>query len=124
MRLVRSIIPFWSIDDNLDRRAVVAGVGAVAHESIGVEARHVKDLDLVGASDPGIFDAAKLADAVVLTKDRDFVDLVKRLGAPPKVIWVTCGNTSTREMIKLLESTFEKACNFLSSDEPVVEIKG
>jgi predicted nuclease of predicted toxin-antitoxin system len=59
-----------------------------------VEAVHLKDLQ---ATDPTIFDAARIADAVVLTKDRDFVDPVRRRGIPPRVIWITCGNTSTHE---------------------------
>jgi hypothetical protein len=29
-----------------------------------------------------------------MTKDRDFVEMLQRLGPPPKVAWVTCGNTS------------------------------
>ena len=65
-----------------------------------------------------------LAGAVVLTKDRDFVDLVHRQGAPPQIIWVTCGNTSNREMIRILQATFAEACELLAAGEPVVEIKG
>ena len=30
----------------------------------------------------------------MITKDRDFVELLGRLGPPPKIIWITCGNTS------------------------------
>jgi predicted nuclease of predicted toxin-antitoxin system len=66
-------------------------------DRFAVEAVHVKDLQLLQATDPTIFDAARIADAVVLTKDRDFVDLVRRRGIPPHVIWITCGNTSTHE---------------------------
>jgi predicted nuclease of predicted toxin-antitoxin system len=89
-----------------------------------VEARHVRELHLVGASDPEIFEAARLAEATVLTKDRDFVDLVLRRGCPPHIIWITCGNTSNREMMRLLESTFERACAMLVVGEPIIEIKG
>jgi len=60
----------------------------------------------------------------VLTKDRNFVDLVKRRGAPPYVIWITCGNTSNHEMIRILEVTFERACELVASGEVIVEIKG
>jgi predicted nuclease of predicted toxin-antitoxin system len=89
-----------------------------------VEALHVKDLQMVEATDPTIFDAARIADAVVLTKDRDFVELVRRRGVPPRVIWITCGNTSTRELTLILEATFQKAWALLASGEPVVEIRG
>ncbi len=51
-----------------------------------VEAVHVRDLGLVEATDPAIFHAAGLVAAVVLTKDRDFVDLVKGRGSPPQVV--------------------------------------
>ncbi|MDF5718318.1 MAG: DUF5615 family PIN-like protein [Rhizonema sp. NSF051] len=30
----------------------------------------------------------------MITKDSDFVDLVDRLGTPPQIIWLTCGDTS------------------------------
>jgi predicted nuclease of predicted toxin-antitoxin system len=78
-------------------------------ERFAIESRHVKELDLVEASGPSIFQAAKLADAVVLTKDRDFI---------------TCGNTSNREMVRILGATFEKAYALLVAGEAVVEIKG
>ena len=90
----------------------------------GVEACHVKDLELVESSDSSIFDAARLAGATVLTKDHDFVDLARRRGAPPHVIWVTCGNTSNREMMRILDATFSQACRLLETGEPVVEVKG
>lgn len=89
-----------------------------------VEALHVKDLQMVEATDSTIFDAARTADATVLTKDRDFVDLARRRGIPPRVIWITCGNTSTHELMRILDATFQKAWDLLASGEPVVEIKG
>lgn len=90
----------------------------------GVEAVHVSELNLVNASDPAIFDLARSVDAVILTKDRDFVELVHRRGTPPQVIWITCGNTSNDEMMRGLGATFEKACEILASGEAIVEIKG
>ena len=84
-----------------------------------------KDLGLVETKDhPRIFEAARAANTTVLTKDRDFVDLVKRRGAPPQIIWITCGNTSTPEMKRVLEATFENASALLASEEIVVEVKG
>ena len=57
----------------------------------GLDVLHVRDLGLRDAEDAEIFYKAREAKAVVITKDRDFVDLLGRLGAPPKVIWITCG---------------------------------
>jgi predicted nuclease of predicted toxin-antitoxin system len=89
-----------------------------------VEAVHVSELHLVNASDPTIFGLARSADAMILTKDRDFVELVHRRGTPPQVIWITCGNTSNDEMMRVLDATFERACELLASGEAIVEIKG
>lgn len=54
----------------------------------------IRDLGLRDAQDKEIFEAARQEKAVVMTKDSDFVLLLDRLGPPPQIIWVTCGNTS------------------------------
>jgi predicted nuclease of predicted toxin-antitoxin system len=59
-----------------------------------IEATAVLDLGLREAEDQVIFFSARQADVAVMTKDSDFLELEKRLGAPPKIIWVSCGNTS------------------------------
>jgi len=50
-----------------------------------VEAIALKDLGLRDALDRDIFAAARDAKAVVLTKDRDLVDLVMQHGPPPQI---------------------------------------
>jgi predicted nuclease of predicted toxin-antitoxin system len=39
---------------------------------------------------------------VLVTKDSDFADLAALLGAPPKVIWLRCGNQTAETIEKLL----------------------
>ena len=53
-------------------------------ESFGMQAHAVRDLGLRNAKDPEIFRAAQQEGVVVLSKDSDFVDLVERLGPPPR----------------------------------------
>ena len=89
----------------------------------GVTATPLRDLGLREASDLQVFQAAKQADAVVMTKDVDFIQLLERLGSPPKVIWITCGNTSNARMIELLGRTFAIAVGLLESGESLVEIR-
>jgi len=48
-----------------------------------IEAVALKNIGLRDATDRAIFLAARRAEAVVLTKDRDLVDLVTQLGQPP-----------------------------------------
>ena len=87
-----------------------------------VEVFPVRDLDLREAEDPEIFAKARRAEAVVLTKDEDFVVLVERLGPPPQVIWLTCGNDSNARLKKILMAGLPEAMVMIRRGEPVVEI--
>jgi predicted nuclease of predicted toxin-antitoxin system len=87
-----------------------------------VEVFPVRDLGLREAEDPEIFAKARRAEAVVLTKDEDFVVLVERLGPPPQVIWLTCGNVSNARLKKILMAGLPEAMVMIRRGEPVVEI--
>jgi predicted nuclease of predicted toxin-antitoxin system len=87
-----------------------------------IEAAALRDLGLRDATDQSIFQAARQSDVVVMTKDRDFVDLVGRLGTPPQVIWLTFGNTSNQRLRQILRATLPRALSLLESGEPIVEI--
>jgi predicted nuclease of predicted toxin-antitoxin system len=82
----------------------------------------IRDLGLRDAEDKEIFEAARRENAIVMTKDTDFVLLLDRLGAPPQVIWVTCGNTSNARLKEILIHTLPKALELLKSGEELVEI--
>jgi len=82
----------------------------------------VRDLGLREAKDREIFLSARQAGAVVMTKDRDFVRLVEELGSPPKVIWLTCGNTSNTRLKEILKQTFNKTMELVEAGEQIVEI--
>ena len=87
-----------------------------------VEAVAVRDVQLRNAKDAEIFNAARLSNAVVMTKDSDFLLLLERLGPPPQVIWVTCGNTSNARLKEILTAVFPKAIELLEAGEELVEI--
>ena len=91
-------------------------------ETFGVECFHVRDLGLRDAEDPEIFQKARDAGAVVMTKDEDFIRLVERNGSPPQVIWVTSGNMPNARFKSLLLKTFRDAMSLIASGETVVEI--
>lgn len=91
-------------------------------ETFAVTARAVRELGLRDATDQDIFAAAKHAQAVVLTKDNDFVRLLERFGPPPRVIWLTCGNTGNARLRAILIHALPRALEILRSGEPLVEI--
>lgn len=92
--------------------------------TFGVEAAAVRTIGLREAEDPAIFEAARRAGAVLMTKDADFVELVERLGPPPQIIWLTCGNTSNDALRALLETAWPRIADLLTVGEPLIEISG
>ena len=92
------------------------------HSAAGLESVHVRDLDLLGAEDAEIFEAAGSANVVVMTKDRDFVELLLRRGAPPRVLWVRLGNTPNENLQRVLTATLDTAMDLLARGESLVEI--
>lgn len=65
----------------------------------GFEAAHVYELGLTGTDDLAIWRHACAHDWIVVTKDSDYADLLKR--APPHcpVLWVRLGNLRTRPLV-------------------------
>ena len=88
----------------------------------GIEAIAVRDLRLRDARDRDIFLSAREARAILLTKDRDMVDLVTQLGSPPQILWLTCGNTSNAKLKTILAKAWPVAESLLKAGERIVEI--
>ena len=97
-------------------------IAAWMSSNFSVSAVAIRDLGLRDAKDEEIFQAARRADAIVMTKDSDFVLLLDRLDVPPQVIWMTCGNTSTARLKEILMNTLPKSLELLKSGERLVEI--
>ncbi|MBD1896861.1 DUF5615 family PIN-like protein [Coleofasciculus sp. FACHB-129] len=100
------------------------GIAAWIANTFGVTAVALRDIGLRDAEDFEIFEAAKAQGAIVMTKDRDFVDLVDRYGVPPQIIWLTCGNTSNTRLREILSATLPEALELLRTGEMLVEISG
>jgi predicted nuclease of predicted toxin-antitoxin system len=87
-----------------------------------ITAQAVGELGLRDASDKQIFAAARAAAAIVITKDADFLRLLEQRGSPPKVIWLTCGNTSDAALQAILSRHLASALRLLEGGEDLVEI--
>ena len=87
-----------------------------------VKAVSLKEISLRDAKDIEIFEAARFANAVIITKDSDFIDLVCRLGSPPQILWITCGNVTNRNLRQLLTATLPEALIQIRQGEVIVEI--
>ncbi|MFM7580233.1 MAG: DUF5615 family PIN-like protein, partial [Microcystaceae cyanobacterium] len=62
------------------------GIATWITMTLGITAIPLRDLGLRDAEDTEIFALAKAENVILMTKDSDFVELVNRLGSPPKVI--------------------------------------
>lgn len=91
-------------------------------QTLTIHAIALRDLGLRDATDTAIFDAAKKANAVLISKDSDFVELVMRHGSPPKLIWLTCRNVSNAALQTLFNAKLREAIQLLESGEAIVEL--
>ncbi len=92
-------------------------------ENCGVERLLICDLGLRDAENPEIFQKARDAGTIVLTKDEDFVHLVEQNNPLPQVIWIASGNMPNECFKLLLLKTLHDAISLFESGEAVVEIK-
>lgn len=90
--------------------------------TLGITAFALRDVGLRDAEDLAIYETAKVQGVIVMTKDSDFVNLVDRLGVPPQIIWLTCGNTSNARLREILSATLPEALELLRAGEALVEI--
>jgi len=98
------------------------GLARWLRQEFGVNAQSLKTLGLRDASDEEIFESARRTQAVIISKDSDFVDLISRLGTPPQLLWVVCGKVTNRHLQAVFTATFQDAVRLLQEGEGIVEI--
>ena len=87
-----------------------------------INAKSVRSLGLRDAKDIEIFMLAKDSNVILVSKDADFQQLLQKLGPPPKLIWLTCGNTSNEKLRTILSFSLPQAIELLNKGENLIEI--
>jgi predicted nuclease of predicted toxin-antitoxin system len=77
----------------------------------------VKQLGLDQADDLAIWQRARSEGFTIVTLDADFADIAALRGAPPKVIWLRCGNQPTSVVEQLLRDHTVLIASFIESDD-------
>jgi predicted nuclease of predicted toxin-antitoxin system len=85
-------------------------------------ARAIRDLGLREATDVRIFDAAASAGAVLLTKDRDFAFLRSQRVPAPRIVLLTCGNTSNARLRSILQAVMPRLLARLEQGATYLEV--
>jgi len=81
----------------------------------------VYEHDLIGSSDPYIFEWARRSEfSALVSADRDFVHLAERVGPPAKVIRIERCDFPSRTIELLLRREAVRIYSFLESDRAVL----
>ncbi|SFF61513.1 DUF5615 family PIN-like protein [Thermoflexibacter ruber] len=77
------------------------------------DSTHVKVVNLATADDLEVWLFAKNNAYTITTQDSDFVDIGLLNGYPPKIIWLRCGNKSTKNIEQILRDNHEIIREFI-----------
>lgn len=69
-------------------------------------------LGLEQASDSEIWEFARAGSFAIVTMDSDFADIAALRGAPPKILWLRCGNQTATAIERLLRDYAELIAAF------------
>lgn len=81
------------------------------------ESAQMRELGLENSKDLEIWEYASKNGYTVVTFDSDFYDLSIIKGIPPKIIWLRTGNTTTKNIEKMLLSKSEEIRDFIESKD-------
>ena len=90
-------------------------------EQRGHQAVHVTAIGFASASDQAIADYAAEHQLMVLTKDEDFLYL--RLPNRFALLWLRCGNATTRALTAWLGARWNRVEALLSAGERLIELR-
>jgi predicted nuclease of predicted toxin-antitoxin system len=87
----------------------------------GHEAQAVRELGLRDAEDEEIWTRAIELDAIIVTKDADFV-LIAATVPGTQVLWIRMGNTSNAHLLNRFELHWDGLLDHLASGSRVIEL--
>jgi predicted nuclease of predicted toxin-antitoxin system len=90
--------------------------------SIGHQADHVHEIGLGLATDLEIWAYAGKKQAVLVTKDHDFVDLTLSEPGRVAVVWIRLGNTTNKALWHALEPALPEIVEAITRGETLIEI--
>jgi predicted nuclease of predicted toxin-antitoxin system len=89
----------------------------------GHKAEHVLDVSLGQSKDTPVWRYAQQNGAVIVTKDEDFAEWVRRGRPGPAVVWLRIGNSSKRALLAWLEPLMPAIVRQLEQGDRLVEVR-
>lgn len=98
-------------DQNLSRKLV----GTLEAEY--PDSTHVAVVGLDTADDRAVWQYAAQHELVLVSKDNDFAQLAFLFGAPPKVVWVRVGNSTSATVADVLRDARPTIATFVADPD-------
>lgn len=98
---------------------------ALAHliNSLGYEAVHVEEVNILLSTDQAIWSYAVANAQIIITKDEDFKNLLLLASSQKTpVIWVRIGNCSNAALTRRFQPLFPKILAHLEQGEYLIEL--
>jgi predicted nuclease of predicted toxin-antitoxin system len=89
----------------------------------GHEAQHVLSIGLGQSKDSAVWQHAGACAAVLITKDEDFAEWVRRGRPGPQVVWLRLGNSSKLALLRWLEPLWPRVIRQLDLGERLIEVR-
>ncbi|MQY30323.1 DUF5615 family PIN-like protein [Nocardia aurantia] len=91
----------------------------------GHDAIHVCDIELTSASDHAVWEEATRLEAVIVTKDEDFVTISRSRGgdSTPAVVWLRAGNCSKKALLEGFLPILPTVVHMLAAGERFIEVR-
>lgn len=89
----------------------------------GHQAEHVLDVALAQGKDRQIWDYAGQHKAVIVTKDEDFAEWVRRGRPGPSVVWLRIGNSSKRVLLTWFGPLVPVIVQKLEQGDRLIEVR-
>ena len=89
----------------------------------GHDAEHVLAVGLAQGKDTPLWRYAQGRGAVLITKDEDFAEWVRRGRPGPRVVWLRIGNSTKRELFAWLDPLLPAIVRQLEQGERLVEVR-
>jgi predicted nuclease of predicted toxin-antitoxin system len=89
----------------------------------GHEAEHVEELGLRHAADTAIWNYAILHQAVMITKDEDFVYRFSQAKTAPVIVWLRVKNASRKALLAWFEPLLPQIEAMIRQGERLIEVR-
>jgi predicted nuclease of predicted toxin-antitoxin system len=91
--------------------------------SRGHVAEHVNDIGLGDASDRALWRYAIEHEAVLVTKDEDFSDMLLLSGKSPIVVWIRVGNTRRQALLESFDPLIDRIVALVAAGNRLIELR-